>query len=68
MDDYGLFGHVNDTIRNLALEASDSERWEFFCECPDLQCHKLVVLTLTEFDQRRAAMPPTPILSTHDNA
>lgn len=67
MDTYGLFGHVNDSIRSLAIEAPDSEKWEFFCECRDLECHRLVMLALTEFDERRAAMPPMPILSTHDH-
>ena len=68
MDSYGLFGHVNDSIRNLAIEVPDSEQWGFFCECPDLECHKVIMLTLTEFDERRTASPPTPILSTHDDA
>jgi hypothetical protein len=61
MDADGLFGHVNDSIRGLAVEAPASETWEFFCECPDVTCHALVSLTLLEFDERRAAFPPVPI-------
>jgi hypothetical protein len=62
MDSDGLFGHVNDSIRGLATEAQASETWEFFCECPDLSCHALVSLTVGEFDKRRTALPPVPIL------
>ena len=64
MDSDGLFGHVNDSIRNLATETPPSDVWEFFCECPDLNCHTLVSLTLLEFDERRAASPPLPVLAT----
>ena len=63
MDLDGLFGHVNDSIRSLATETPPAETWEFFCECPDLDCHALVSLTLVEFDRRRAALPPLPILA-----
>ena len=59
----GLFGHVNDAIRGLATEGPDDELWEFICECPSLDCHALVSLTLVEFDARRSALPPTPIVS-----
>ena len=68
MEDSGLFAHVNDSIRGLATEDQRAERWEFFCECPDLTCHTLVTLTLVEFDERRTALPPAPILATgHDS-
>ena len=68
VDSDGLFGHVNDSIRGLATEAQSMETWEFFCECPDLACHTLVRLTLVEFDERRTALPPVPILATgHDS-
>ena len=62
MDSDGLFGHVNDSIRGLATDAQANETWEFFCECPDLGCHGLVSLTLVEFDERRASLPPVPIV------
>jgi hypothetical protein len=62
MDHDGLFGHVNDSIRGLATEEQATETWAFFCECPDLMCHELVSLSLVEFDERRAAFPPLPIL------
>jgi len=61
----GAFQQVNDSIRTLASEHAATETWEFFCECPDLTCHALVKLTLPEFDQRRAASPPVPILAAH---
>lgn len=68
IDSHGLFGHVNDSIRGLATEGPPDETWQFVCECPDLACHALVSLTLADFDARRAASPPTPILSmTHDD-
>ena len=63
VDRDGLFGQVNDSIRGLATEASETDMWEFFCECPDLSCHTLVTLSLLEFDERRAALPPVPILA-----
>ena len=62
MDPDGLFGHVNDSIRGLATDDQADETWEFFCECPDLECHALVSLTLLEFDERRASLPRMPIL------
>lgn len=66
MDIDGLFGLVNDSIRGLATETPDDERWEFFCECNDVTCHTLVSLTLGEFDARRSSLPPTPIVAAHD--
>jgi hypothetical protein len=61
----GPFGHVNDSIRRLATEGPDTETWEFFCECPDVECHTMVALTLLEFDERRAGASPVPILAAH---
>ena len=66
MDADSLFGHVNDSIRELATEGQPAETWEFVCECPDVGCHEMVSLTLVEFDERRAASPPAPILAAHD--
>ena len=67
MEQNELFPHVNDSIRSLASDGPDTETWEFLCECPDVTCHVLVSLTLVEFDERRRALPPTPILaSEHD--
>jgi hypothetical protein len=63
IDANDLFGHVNDSIRGLATDDPPDEAWQFICECPDLGCHALVSLTLVEFDARRAASPPPPILS-----
>ena len=63
----GLFVHVNDSIRKLANSGPASQTWDFVCECTEVSCHKLVSLTLGEFDERRAASPPEPILAaTHD--
>jgi hypothetical protein len=64
METNGVFAHVNNTIRTLASDGPPTQTWEFICECPELACHALVALTLTEFDQRRAASPPEPILAT----
>ncbi|HEY7420647.1 MAG TPA: hypothetical protein VH541_01455 [Gaiellaceae bacterium] len=64
MEEFGLFTHVNDSIRSLATEPRAAETWEFFCECPDVGCHALVSLTLVEFDQRRTSLPPVPILAS----
>jgi hypothetical protein len=61
----GAYCEVNDSIRRLATAGPDSEMWEFFCECPDIGCHVLIRLTLDEFDGRRAASPPVPILAAH---
>ena len=63
MDSNGLFSHVNDSIRRLTQEEQVDEAWDFFCECPDTRCHRLVALTVLEFDERRAASPPRPILA-----
>jgi hypothetical protein len=68
MDLVGLFGHVNNSIRGLATEGPLDETWEFICECPDTACHVMVSLTLVEFDERRAASPPVPILAGHHRA
>ncbi len=66
MEADGLFGQVNDAIRTLATDGQLTETWEFLCECPDPGCHTLVTLTLTEFDERRAASPPRPIRANHE--
>jgi hypothetical protein len=60
----GAFELVNDAIRRLATDGPSSETWEFFCECPDGDCHRLVTLTLVEFDARRAASPPLPVTAS----
>jgi hypothetical protein len=65
MDRDGLFGHVNDSIRGLATQGPLTETWEFICECPDVGCHAMVSLTLREFDERKGASPPAPILAKH---
>jgi hypothetical protein len=65
MTSVDLFGQVNDSIRRLATDGSPVETWEFICECPDVSCHAMVTLTLSEFDERRAASPPAPILANH---
>jgi len=68
MEKDGVFVHVNDSIRKLASAGPVTQTWEFICECPELSCHTLVSLTLTEFDERRASSPPQPILaSEHAN-
>jgi hypothetical protein len=62
-----LFVEVNDWIRKLANGHSATQSWEFICECPKVSCHSSVSLTLTEFDERRAASPPVPIhAAEHD--
>ena len=64
MEQDKLFARVNDAIRQLAgAEDVGTETWEFFCECPDLACSVLVGLTAGEFDERRASLPPLPILA-----
>jgi hypothetical protein len=64
MENNGVFAHVNDSIRRLASDGPPTQTWEFICECPELTCHTLVSLTLTEFDEGRAATPRLPILAT----
>ncbi len=68
MEPEGAFGQVNDAIRRLAPSEPAAQLWEFFCECPDVECHTMVGLTLVEFDTRRAAAPPVPILAAHHAA
>jgi hypothetical protein len=63
MEGDGVFVHVNDSIRKLASAGPAAQTWEFICECPELTCHVLESLTLAEFDERRAASPPRPVLS-----
>ena len=64
MEKDAVFVHVNDSIRKLASAGPATQTWEFICECPELRCHMLVSLTLAEFDDRRAASPPVPVLAT----
>jgi hypothetical protein len=68
MDQRAAFRHVNDSIRELAPEGSDIETFEFFCECRDIECRALVSLTLLEFDARRAALPPVPVVAAHEGS
>ena len=63
----GTLRQVNDTIRDLASRTASNESWEFICECDDLACFELVPLSLVEFDARRGAAPPRPVLAKrHD--
>jgi hypothetical protein len=48
---------VNDRAYELAAMHS-AERPEFICECADLRCPALVRLSVTAFEQRRAAGRP----------
>lgn len=64
MEQNRLLVEVNDWIRKLAGGHAATQTWEFICECPQLTCHALVTLTLSEFDDRRAASPPVPVLAT----
>jgi hypothetical protein len=68
MEQNGLFAQVNDSIRKLASHGPDIQTWEFICECPEIKCHELVSLTLNEFDARRTAAPPVPILAVEHGA
>ena len=63
MDVKRLFGRVNDSIRSIASEGPEDETWEFMCECADVRCRERVVLTLSEFDLRRASSPPLPVVA-----
>lgn len=60
------FQYVNDSIRELAPAGLDTQTMAFFCECQDIECNASVPLTLLEFDARRAASPPVPIVTTHE--
>jgi hypothetical protein len=67
MEQDRLFAHVNDSIRKLAVDGQATQTWGFICECSDVACHAMVSLTVIEFDERRAASPPVPILA-HEHA
>ena len=43
---------VNDSIRDIAcrFDPDGGSRFDFLCECGDLQCRELVGLTLREYD------------------
>jgi hypothetical protein len=68
MEQDRLFVEVNDWIRKLAGVETSSQIWDFVCECPEVTCRSSVTLTLTEFDERRAASPPVPVhAAEHDD-
>lgn len=66
MEQHTAFQRLNESIRELA-EGLDTETLEFFCECPDVECNASVPLRLLEFDARRAASPPVPIVAAHED-
>lgn len=68
MDTGSAFRHVNDSIRGLAPAGANTEALDFLCECRDIECHAPVSLTPVEFDARRAASPPVPIVAEHADA
>jgi len=41
---------VNRAMRQLALEDSPAEAWEFFCECGEADCEERVSLTIDAYD------------------
>jgi hypothetical protein len=61
MEQGRLFVLVNDSIRKLASDVPAAETRDFVCECSAVTCHAAVNLTLSEFDERRAASPPVPV-------
>jgi len=64
-----LFAHVNDSIRTLVTtNGQATETWDFYCECADVTCRAMVRLTVDEFDQRREALPPLPVLAIEHRA
>jgi hypothetical protein len=67
MNAQAAFRHVNDSIRGLAPGGLEADTYEFFCECPDIECRAMVRLTLQEFDARRAASPSLSILAAHED-
>ncbi len=58
---------VNDAIRR-AVGTWTLERWDFFCECSDATCRRLVNLSLEEYDERRRTAPTLTILAEHHAA
>jgi hypothetical protein len=66
MNPQAAFRQVNDSIREVAAVDPATDVFEFLCECRDIECHEMVSLTLREFDERRSASPPLPILAVHD--
>lgn len=66
MNSHAAFRRVNDSIRELTPGGLETDTFEFFCECRDIECHATVSLTLLEFDEHRAASPPLPILAEHN--
>jgi hypothetical protein len=67
MNAQAAFRQVNDSIRERAPGGLETDTFEFFCECPDIDCHARVSLTLQEFDARRAVTPPLSILAAHED-
>lgn len=55
---------VNDTIRR-SVATGAGERWDFFCECADATCRRLVRLSLVEYDAYRSGEPLVPLLADH---
>jgi hypothetical protein len=63
-----LFAHVNDSIREWPTKVRRPRLWGFVCVCEDVTCHSLVTLTRIEFDERREASPPVPVLAAEHAA
>ena len=56
--------HVNDAIRR-AVAPWALEQWDFFCECADATCRRLVRLSVDEYDEIRRAEPAMAIIVDH---
>jgi hypothetical protein len=64
MEQNGLFAQVNDSIRTLASQVRPLRAGSSSASGPEITCHALVSLTLTEFDAHRPSSPPMPVLAT----
>jgi len=53
---------VNEAIRR-SVAMGVGERWDFFCECDDATCRRLVNLSLVEYDAHRGTTPSLPLLA-----
>ena len=59
-----MFREVNDRIREAAGRVGGDDRWDFICECDDLDCAEMVTLSIDDYDARRAR-PGSRIVADH---
>ena len=62
-----LFREVNEKVKDVAMQRFGESDSEFFCECSDHTCTRLVAMSLSEYERVRARGARFAIVVGHED-